>query len=64
MKVRINRAMTLLESGEHNITTTAEECGFIDIYYFSNVFKKVVGMTPSKYKNSRSAGKINPKLLL
>jgi len=53
-RVRINRAMTLLETGEYSISETAEECGFIDIYYFSNTFKKVVGTSPSKYKNERS----------
>lgn len=53
-RVRINRAMTLLETGEHSISETAEECGFVDIYYFSNTFKKIVGISPSKYKNKRS----------
>jgi len=53
-QVRINRAMTLLETGEYSISETAEECGFVDIYYFSNTFKKMVGVSPSKYKNTRS----------
>jgi len=52
-RIRINKAMSLLESGEYTISQTALECGFIDIYYFSNSFKKVVGMSPRKYKNSR-----------
>jgi len=52
-RVRINRAMVLLETGEYSISTVAFECGFTDIYYFSNTFKKMVGLSPSKYKNSR-----------
>jgi len=53
-RVRINRAMILLETGEYSISATAEECGFIDIYYFSNTFKKIVGVSPSKYKKTRN----------
>jgi len=53
-QVRINRAITLLETGEYSISETAAECGFIDIYYFSNTFKKMVGVSPSKYKNTRN----------
>jgi len=52
-RVRINRAMVLLETGEYSISSVAEECGFTDIYYFSNTFKKIVGISPSRYKNSR-----------
>jgi len=54
-RVRINRAMNLLETGEYGVGETAAACGFLDIYYFSNTFKKVVGMSPSKYKNSRNS---------
>lgn len=50
-QVRINRAVNLLESGEYTIGEIAEETGFVDIYYFSNMFKKTVGMSPSAYKN-------------
>lgn len=53
-RVRINRAMSLLETGEYNIGEIAEETGFLDIYYFSNTFKKMVGMSPSAYKNDRN----------
>lgn len=53
-RVRINKAMTLLETGEYSVSETADECGFVDIYYFSNTFKKLVGVSPSKYKNSRN----------
>jgi len=53
-QVRINRAITLLETGEYSISETAMESGFMDIYYFSNTFKKIVGVSPSKYKNYHS----------
>ena len=53
-RVRINKATTLLETGEYSISDTAEECGFVDVYYFSNTFKKIMGVPPSKYKNTRN----------
>lgn len=53
-RIRINKAISLLETGEYNISEVAEETGFIDVYYFSNTFKKMVGMSPSTYKNTRN----------
>ena len=53
-QVRINKAVTLLESDEYTIGEVAEETGFIDIYYFSNMFKKTVGLSPSTYKKSKA----------
>ena len=47
--VRINRACDLLKSGEHNITEIAYIVGFHDIYYFSRLFKKMVGTSPSSF---------------
>lgn len=51
-KVRINRAMDLLETDGYSIADIAELTGFIDLYYFSNVFKKEVGVSPSTYRKS------------
>jgi len=47
--IRINRACDLLKSGEHNITEVAYTVGFHDIYYFSRLFKKMVGTSPSSF---------------
>lgn len=47
IRVRMNRAKALLESGEHNITEVAQLLGYDDIYYFSRLFRKVFGVTPS-----------------
>ena len=46
--IRINAAEILLKSGEYNVTEVASLCGFNDIYYFSKVFKKIRGYSPSK----------------
>lgn len=47
--LRINKAKDLLASGTTNVTETALICGFSDVFYFSNLFKKNVGITPSEF---------------
>lgn len=46
---RVEHAKTLLVSQLFNIDEVAGMCGFSDIYYFSKVFKKYTGITPSKW---------------
>lgn len=50
-RIRINEAMVLLEMGDLNISEVALKSGFKDIYYFSNTFKKMIGLSPSKYRS-------------
>lgn len=47
--VKINKAKDLLLSGERNVTEVAHLVGFDNIYYFSRLFKKVTGLSPSDY---------------
>lgn len=49
-KLRIKRAQKLLESGYYRVSEAAALSGFDDMKYFSTVFKKVVGMSPSEYR--------------
>lgn len=55
--VRVNQAASLLESGEYNVGEVAERTGFKDIYYFSNTFKRLMGMPPNTYRNMPAAGR-------
>ncbi len=48
-RLRINRACELLQSDKFTISEIARACGFENIYYFSNVFKKLMGVSPKKY---------------
>lgn len=48
-QIRIGRAKDLLMSGECNVTEAALSVGFQDIYYFSRLFKKLTGESPSGY---------------
>lgn len=45
--IRLNHAMTLLTSGNYNVTEVSEMCGFSSPAYFSRVFKENFGMAPS-----------------
>ena len=43
---RINIAIELLEKGELNVSQVAEQVGYLDVNYFSKVFKKMTGSSP------------------
>lgn len=45
----ILRARDLLVSGEYNVSETAEELGFENVYYFSRLFKAISGQSPSSF---------------
>lgn len=47
---RIFRAVKLLEKDNLSISETAERIGILDVNYFTKIFKKVTGMTPSRYR--------------
>lgn len=46
---RINEACNLLRAGNLSVAEVAISVGFYDQFYFSRVFKKAVGVPPSKY---------------
>lgn len=50
--LKMTYAKKLLQTGYLSISQISEMCGFKDIYYFSKVFKKETGYTPSEYKHS------------
>ncbi|MBE6617115.1 MAG: helix-turn-helix domain-containing protein [Ruminococcaceae bacterium] len=49
---RIKRAMQLLETTKMQVQTIAQNCGILDVHYFSKIFKKTTGMTPKEYRES------------
>lgn len=51
---KIEKAMTLMMSGDRTITRISEELGFSSIHYFSRVFKKELGVSPSVYLGKTS----------
>ena len=50
--LRIQRAKELLRDDGYSIQEIAEIVGYNDYFYFTKVFKKVEGISPSKYRKS------------
>ena len=46
----MEKAKELLITGHYTVSEIAYECGFENVYYFSNVFKKIVGVSPTAYR--------------
>ena len=51
-KMRLDRALSLLESGYFRVSEVAEKSGFPNSKYFSTFFKKEMGVTPMDYLKS------------
>ncbi len=49
LKIRLEKAIGLMEAGERNIRKIAERSGFNSYEYFFSVFKKTYGVTPKEY---------------
>ena len=51
-KLRIEYAINLMAEGEKSLSKIAEKSGYVDQFYFSKVFKKIIGKTPTEYKRT------------
>lgn len=49
--LKMQEACKLLKSTDYYIYEVSAELGYTDQYYFSRIFKKVVGVSPKDYKN-------------
>ena len=54
-RVRIEKSKVLLMDKDVSLIDIANLCGFEDQSYFTRVFKKTVGVSPKKYRDSRGA---------
>lgn len=52
METRMKKALDMLETSDVQISTVAASSGYEDQYYFSKVFKKYYGITPSEIRKS------------
>ena len=56
-RLRIAKAAKLLSDTALPIAAISDETGFSQYYYFAKVFKKTMGVTPSEYREEKSAAK-------
>lgn len=54
LSLRISNAQTLLETTNYNVTEISEIVGYDNPLYFSRLFKKQIGMSPSDYRKHLS----------
>ncbi|MET3115422.1 hypothetical protein AAKU52_003171 [Pedobacter sp. CG_S7] len=59
-KLRIEKAMKLMDTTNHSLTEIAYLTGFSDQSHFTRIFKKQKGQSPSDYKKILLKGKKNP----
>lgn len=55
MSLRINAAKGFFDSTNKNVTEVAEAVGYDNSLYFSRVFKKYTGYSPSEYRKIKSS---------
>lgn len=51
IRLRLQRAMDLLQQGNHNVAEAAAMVGYNDPFYFSRLFRKHMGMPPSECRH-------------
>ncbi len=56
IEVRIDQARKLLSQPGASVKQVSQSCGYQDQNYFSRLFKKMTGMTPSEYSSSTHGG--------
>ena len=54
-KIRMDRAKLLLKDVSFNIKEVGKSVGYADSNYFTKVFKRSVGMSPSDYRSKHNA---------
>ena len=52
LSIRIYNAEALLKNTQYNVTEISNIVGYDNPLYFSRIFKKVKGLSPSEYRNN------------
>lgn len=60
-RYRIQMAVKMLMTGTYKIYEISQQCGFLEYRYFSAVFKKYVGCTPTEYSEAHCRNNILPE---
>lgn len=59
-QVRISRSIYLILNTTRSVAQIASDVGFRDANYFSKIFRKKTGFTPTEYRRQIAAGNITP----
>jgi AraC-like DNA-binding protein len=51
---RVGRAQQLLINSDLSLAEISNACGFQDSNYFSTVFKRIIGISPAKFRRQNS----------
>ena len=54
MQFRVSKASELLKNSNYTITEIASFVGVSDVYYFSKLFKKITGKSPTEFRKEQS----------
>lgn len=52
---RVDRAAVLLATTDRSIAAVAAAVGILDVNYFTKIFKKQLGTTPTQYRREKKA---------
>lgn len=52
LQMRLDKAKRMLASTETPVGDIATKCGFLEMSYFSRIFKQTFQMTPSQYRKN------------
>ena len=53
INMKMQRACYLLDSSSRSVKQVSAVLGYDDVYYFSRLFKKVMGLSPDQYRKSK-----------
>lgn len=53
LHLKVEQACQMLDTTDHSFTQISSQLGYDDNYYFSRLFKKVMGLSPTDYRHTR-----------
>jgi AraC family transcriptional regulator len=60
VRLRIERAMTLMAHTEASLTEVALTVGFADQSHFSRAFRRLTGLTPAHWRRAHNSASVTP----
>jgi AraC-like DNA-binding protein len=61
LRMRLERAASMLREGSRTVGAIAKETGFEDAYYFSRLFKQHLGQSPVEYRQAMNSDSPSPR---